>query len=137
MYSGVSQSGLVHHLVQTGMLRPGTLAAAAMLQVDRGQYTPMGSPYEDAPQSIGYGQTISAPHMHAQALTLVEGAVVDAARGKGRVRVLDVGCGSGYLTVALARLAQKAGAKEVKVVGVESVSKRGRGGGVAKGSGGV
>jgi protein-L-isoaspartate(D-aspartate) O-methyltransferase len=121
MYTGPSQAGLVHHLLQTGMLQQGTLATAAMLQVDRGHYAPYGNPYEDSPQGIGFGQTISAPHMHAQALSLLEPSIIAAARGKGRVRILDVGCGSGYLTAALARLAEKAGAHDVKVVGVESI----------------
>lgn len=33
-----------------------------MQQVDRGKYVTR-NPYMDAPQSIGYGVTISAPHM--------------------------------------------------------------------------
>jgi len=33
-----------------------------MLQVDRGKYA-QSDPYKDAPQGIGYGATISAPHM--------------------------------------------------------------------------
>ena len=33
-----------------------------MLQVDRGNYSKF-NPYVDAPQGIGYGVTISAPHM--------------------------------------------------------------------------
>lgn len=33
-----------------------------MKSVDRGNYVSM-SPYLDQPQSIGYGVTISAPHM--------------------------------------------------------------------------
>lgn len=33
-----------------------------MLNVDRGKYA-KHNPYMDAPQSIGYGVTISAPHM--------------------------------------------------------------------------
>ena len=34
----------------------------AMLAVDRKNYA-KGIPYQDAPQGIGYGVTISAPHM--------------------------------------------------------------------------
>ena len=34
----------------------------AMAAVDRGEYSEQ-SPYMDSPQSIGYGVTISAPHM--------------------------------------------------------------------------
>lgn len=33
-----------------------------MLSVDRGKYSKQ-NPYVDGPQSIGYGVTISAPHM--------------------------------------------------------------------------
>lgn len=33
-----------------------------MLAVDRGKYS-KNNPYMDAPQGIGYGVTISAPHM--------------------------------------------------------------------------
>lgn len=36
--------------------------AQAMIKTDRKYYSP-GNPYMDAPQSIGYGVTISAPHM--------------------------------------------------------------------------
>ena len=34
----------------------------AMVQVDRKLYSP-NNPYTDAPQGIGFGVTISAPHM--------------------------------------------------------------------------
>lgn len=36
--------------------------AAAMMATDRKIYSPF-NPYVDAPQGIGYGVTISAPHM--------------------------------------------------------------------------
>ncbi|CAG8762680.1 8833_t:CDS:2, partial [Racocetra fulgida] len=39
----------------------------AMKSVDRGKYVKY-DPYRDSPQQIGYGATISAPHMHAHAL---------------------------------------------------------------------
>lgn len=42
----------------------------AMKAVDRNNYSP-SNPYMDSPQSIGYGVTISAPHMHAHALELL------------------------------------------------------------------
>lgn len=35
----------------------------AMNSVDRGKYTHPSHAYIDAPQGIGYGVTISAPHM--------------------------------------------------------------------------
>lgn len=48
---------------------------------------------DDRPQPIGFRATISAPHMHAHALEVLSPAI--PAEGG---RVLDVGCGSGYLT---------------------------------------
>ena len=83
----------------------------------------------DAPQPIGCGQTISAPHMHAYALeeilpTLIKFSTsdYDAAEGEGtrtrsitsstthkegELRILDVGCGSGYLTTVLGRMVDR------------------------------
>lgn len=52
---------------------------------------------------IGWSQTISAPHMHAFALEMLEPALLDGPPGPKCV--LDVGSGSGYLSAALALLA--------------------------------
>ena len=80
-----------------------------MLEVDRAEFTlSRHGAYYDSPQFIGYGATISAPHMHAFALESLQSY---AQNGK----VLDVGSGSGYLTVCFAKL----GAKQVH--GVEHI----------------
>ena len=71
--------------------------AKAMQAVDRKYYAP-SLPYIDSPQSIGYGATISAPHMHAYALEYL------AQKLKVAKYVLDVGSGTGYLTAAMAYL---------------------------------
>ena len=69
----------------------------SMLQVDRADFSSW-NPYEDSPQSIGYGATISAPHMHAYALEYLEPYCSE------NIHILDVGSGSGYLTVALSKI---------------------------------
>ena len=69
----------------------------ALMNVDRADFTPIG-PYEDRPQPINYNVTISAPHMHAYCLELLK----DYLRPGGRA--LDVGFGSGYLTVAMSKM---------------------------------
>ena len=67
--------------------------------------------YLDSPSPIGYGQTISAPHMHAQCTELLAEHLVPGAR------VLDVGHGSGYLCAVFAQLVGPTG----RVVGIELV----------------
>ncbi|XP_050422395.1 protein-L-isoaspartate(D-aspartate) O-methyltransferase isoform X2 [Adelges cooleyi] len=82
----------------------------AMRTVDR-QYYVSQAPYRDEPQAIGYGATISAPHMHAYALELLKEHL------KNGERALDVGSGSGYLTACMAFMVGENG----KAVGVDHV----------------
>ena len=82
-----------------------------MRKVDRGRYVPSDcSPYEDRPMPIGDGQTISAPHMHGQALELLQHFL-----HPGR-SALDVGCGSGYLTACMGEMVSPGG----NVIGIEN-----------------
>jgi protein-L-isoaspartate(D-aspartate) O-methyltransferase len=76
----------------------------------RANYAPYGV-YDDTPQPIGHSQTISAPHMHGFALQSLHKQILipDA-------NVLDVGCGSGYLTAVMARLNPTA-----KVIGIDII----------------
>lgn len=47
--------------------------AETMEKVDRALFVPDGTPaYVDSPMAIGYNVTISAPHMHAMCLQLLE-----------------------------------------------------------------
>lgn len=69
-----------------------------MKQTDRKLYCRTELPYVDKPQSIGYSVTISAPHMHAHALENLLNNL------KPESKVLDVGSGSGYLTMCFARV---------------------------------
>ncbi|KAK6108154.1 Protein-L-isoaspartate(D-aspartate) O-methyltransferase domain protein [Brugia pahangi] len=82
----------------------------AMLKVDRADFTAI-TPYGDHPVSIGYGATISAPHMHASSLELLKDHL------KEGNRALDVGSGSGYLTACMAVMVGKTG----KVVGIDHI----------------
>eukprot|EP00246_Nothoceros_aenigmaticus_P017792 TRINITY_DN893_c0_g1_i4.p1 TRINITY_DN893_c0_g1~~TRINITY_DN893_c0_g1_i4.p1 ORF type:complete len:188 (-),score=37.69 TRINITY_DN893_c0_g1_i4:448-1011(-) len=84
-----------------------------MSQIDRAHYVPAGGvPYDDAPQTIGFGATISAPHMHGYCLSLL------ADHLKPGNSVLDVGSGSGYLTAIFSLLVGETG----RTVGVEHIS---------------
>lgn len=82
-----------------------------MKKVDRAAYVPKGlDPYEDRPQPIGDGQTISAPHMHGQALELLCPFLHPGCKA------LDIGCGSGYLTACMGELVAPGGL----VIGIEN-----------------
>lgn len=113
-----------------------------MTDTDRKFYAP-ARPYMDAPQSIGHGVTISAPHMvntvyiyktkillisihyylyliydipkHAFALEYLKDHL------KPGNRVLDVGSGSGYLTACFWRFInnEKGNNENTKIVGIE------------------
>lgn len=82
--------------------------AKAMSEVDRGNFC-RNNPYQDAPQSIGYAVTISAPHMHAYALNQLKDQLKEGSKA------LDVGSGSGYLTACMAVMVGETG----RVIGVE------------------
>ncbi|KIL63411.1 hypothetical protein M378DRAFT_187020 [Amanita muscaria Koide BX008] len=61
--SGRTNSELIANLASHGVLKS-EIAKPAMARVDRANYVrDRSSAYEDAPQRIGYGATISAPHM--------------------------------------------------------------------------
>jgi len=83
-------------------------ALEAMRSVDRGDFV-CRSAYEDIPVSIGHRATISAPHMHARALKLLEKHLRPGSRA------LDVGCGSGYFSAVMAHLVGPSGI----VVGID------------------
>lgn len=90
------------------------MIAKVMKETDRKLYCRVTYPYVDRPYSIGYSATISAPHMHAHALHILEKQL------KPDAVVLDVGAGSGYLTACFSRFLQ-AQSPESKglVVGIE------------------
>jgi len=107
--SATSNEGLVRNLRNASIFRSEAVGRA-MLTIDRRMYTPdEGSSYEDRPQPLGHGATISAPHMHAHSLELLADYLRPGARA------LDVGCGSGYLCACMARMVGSTGL----VVGID------------------
>ncbi|XP_050301362.1 LOW QUALITY PROTEIN: protein-L-isoaspartate(D-aspartate) O-methyltransferase-like [Anthonomus grandis grandis] len=93
---GRTNEEMVRNLRVNGIIKS-DIVEQAMLAVDRGEYS-RNNPFMDSPQSIGYGVTISAPHMHAHALELLREQLVQGTRS------LDVGSGSGYLTACMAKV---------------------------------
>ncbi|KAI9487963.1 protein-L-isoaspartate O-methyltransferase [Zychaea mexicana] len=81
-----------------------------MKAIDRKDYAPRYA-YHDEPQSIGFGATISAPHMHGYALEKMQDFL------KPGMRALDVGSGSGYLTACMANMVGPEG----RVIGIEHI----------------
>lgn len=104
-----SMQDLVDNLRRRGIITSDKVYKA-MLSTDRADFI-SSRQYNDSPQYISHGATISAPHMHAYALEYLKDFVMP---GK---HVLDVGSGSGYLTVALSKLMSDEGV----VVGVEHI----------------
>ncbi|KAM7264797.1 hypothetical protein ACFE04_002480 [Oxalis oulophora] len=83
-----------------------------MQTIDRALFVPHGtSPYVDTPLSIGYNATVSAPHMHATCLELLQQNLQPG------MRALDVGSGTGYLTACFAVMVGPQG----RAVGVEHI----------------
>ncbi|XP_077321012.1 protein-L-isoaspartate(D-aspartate) O-methyltransferase-like isoform X2 [Lithobates pipiens] len=107
--SGKTHSDLVNNLRKNGVIRTQRVFDALM-ETDRAHYI-QNFPYMDSPQSIGYRATISAPHMHAHALEVLEDKLFEGAKA------LDVGSGSGYLTACFARMVGPTG----KVIGIDHI----------------
>jgi len=68
-------------------------------RTDRANYV-SENPYDNSPKPILCHQTISAPYMHAIAL---DEMVPYLLKSPTSLKLLDVGCGSGYLTAAMGR----------------------------------
>lgn len=63
---------MLEQLQNYGIIRSKKVAEV-MEKLDRGLFVPEGTPaYIDSPMPIGYNATISAPHMHATCLELLE-----------------------------------------------------------------
>lgn len=110
-----SMADLVDQLKKKGIIKSKTIEKA-FLSVDRKDFYPLSDKsliYMDGAQSIGYKATISAPHMHAYALELLQPAL------KSGSKCLDIGSGSGIFCALMARVVGPTG----KVIGVEHIPK--------------
>jgi len=108
---GKNQRELVEQLRKEGIIRTDAVEKVMGL-VDRGNYCFLRPGFEsesdlicyaDRALNIGMGQTISAPHMHAYALGEIYPSVERARKQNHPPKILDVGCGSGYLTACFGR----------------------------------
>lgn len=98
-----SRARLISSLKQEGILRS-VLVEEALLNVPREKFiwrdTPESFAYADEPLSLGEtGQTISAPHMVVIMLEELE--------LKPDLKVLEIGCGSGYNAALMAYIVSK------------------------------
>jgi protein-L-isoaspartate(D-aspartate) O-methyltransferase len=78
-----------------------SIVLEAMRKVPRHRFIPpelRSAAYDDAPQSIGFGQTISQPYVVA--------SMTQNLRLQKTDRVLEIGTGSGYQTAVLAELCE-------------------------------
>lgn len=83
---------------------------SSMLQSDRKDFTNI-NPYQNLAQSIDFNAVISQPLLHATDMELLKNHINPGSR------VLDVGCGSGYLCVAFSKMMKDEGL----VVGIEHI----------------
>ncbi|KAF1741420.1 LOW QUALITY PROTEIN: hypothetical protein MXB_4880 [Myxobolus squamalis] len=116
--SHASNEALIQHLKNMGIIKT-DIVEKVMKIVDR-KFFSKTLFYDDSPQTIGYGATISAPHIvtpgvlnHAHALEFLHPQLT-----LPNCRVLDVGCGSGYLSLCMSLMNDSKG----KVVGVDHIS---------------
>ncbi|KAF8591324.1 protein-L-isoaspartate O-methyltransferase [Ramaria rubella] len=114
--SGKSNDELIDNMKKNKLLISARVTAA-MKQVDRANYVlDEEDAYHDSPQTISYGATISAPHMHAHA---AENLLPFLEPG---YKVLDVGSGSGYTCAIFHHLVSPPSAeKKGRVVGIDHI----------------
>ncbi|KAF5730902.1 protein-L-isoaspartate O-methyltransferase 1 isoform X2 [Tripterygium wilfordii] len=102
---------MVENLRRDGVITSKKVAEV-MSTIDRALFVPDECPpYVDSPMPIGYNATISAPHMHATCLQLLQDNL------QSGMHALDVGSGTGYLTACFALMVGSQG----RVVGVEHI----------------
>lgn len=103
---------LIERLKRYGYIRSKEVEDA-MLSVKREDFVPPSVrryAYDDTPLEIGFGQTISAPHMVAMMCEELE--------LKKGLKILEIGAGSGYHAAVISRIIGKEG----KVYSIERIA---------------
>ena len=100
---------LIKELVNEKWITTNKLCEVMRL-VDRADFSPI-RPYQNRAQQIGCNVVISAPLLHAYCLQALEDFLTEGST------VLDIGFGSGYLTVALSKMMNDKGT----VIGIEHI----------------
>jgi len=101
---------MVEHLRYEGYIRSESVEKA-MLEVPRELFVPAkyaSYAYIDHPLEIGYGQTISAPHMVAMMLEILEIGEDD--------RILEIGGGLGYHAAVASRIARNGTVYSIEII---------------------
>jgi len=97
----VEKEELIQRLIKEGYLKSKEVIEA-MRSIPRELFIPeklKRHAYDDVPLEIGYGQTISAPHMVA--------IMLEALKLKEDSKVLEIGTGTGYHAALAATIARK------------------------------
>lgn len=108
-YTPKSMKELCDLLVNEGCIRT-DIVYKAMLETDRALFSKY-NPYVNSAQPIDYNAVISQPLLHATDMELLKDHIFPGAK------VLDVGCGSGYLCVAFSKMMNDKGL----VIGIEHI----------------
>ncbi|GAB2269745.1 Protein-L-isoaspartate O-methyltransferase 2 [Dionaea muscipula] len=110
--SGINKNKVMVEMLQIYGVFRSEKVAEVMETIDRALFVPDGTPpYADNPMPIGFNATISAPHMHAMCLELLEKNLQPG------MHALDIGSGTGYLTACFAMMVGPHG----RAVGVEHI----------------
>ena len=95
-----------------------------LMKIDRADFAPRNH-YQNRAQSIPCNVVISAPHLHGYCLQALENYLTEGSN------VLDIGFGSGYLTVAMSKMMNDKGCvvgiehmKELYDLGKQNISKK-------------
>jgi protein-L-isoaspartate O-methyltransferase len=97
-----SQADLVAGMVKGDILQEGSPLATNLARLDRAKFLTeqkeKDKAYENNPRAIGHGMTMSTPQFHGEVL---QALLPKLQEGNA---ALDIGCGTGYIACAFARM---------------------------------